>query len=118
MPILNLKRILRLCKTLWYQFPRLHFNIASKENLLKHKLKAKKLGHLDEKMAKNSYLCAIQSKNTSRSQKVIHKTQRMINSVLTNSTSGKKNLKKTNTSLRVVKNLKKTNTSLRVVKKP
>ena len=75
-PIFNLKRIFRLCKTLCHQFPRLTFQNSIKTNLFLHetKLKAKKLGHLDEKTAKNGYLyiCAIQSKTTFQSQKVIH----------------------------------------------
>ena len=58
MPIFNLKRIFRLCKTLCHQFPRLTFPNSIKTNLFLHetKLKAKKLGHLDEKTAKNGYL--------------------------------------------------------------
>ena len=58
MPIFNLKRSFRLCKTLWHQFPRLTFQYSIEKNLFLQdtKLKAKKLGHLDEKTAKNGYL--------------------------------------------------------------
>ena len=58
MSTLNLKRIFWLCKTLWYQFPRgLHFNIATnKIYFYKNQITSKKLGHLDEKTAKNGYL--------------------------------------------------------------
>ena len=58
MPILNLKRISRLSKTLWYQIPRLTFQYSIEKNTLLHKIKlqAKKLGHLKEKTAENGYL--------------------------------------------------------------
>ena len=58
MPILNLKHIFRLPKTLWYQIPRLTFQYSIEKKLFQHKTKwqAKKLGHLYEKTAKNGYL--------------------------------------------------------------
>ena len=58
MPISHLKRNFRLCKILCYQFPGLTFkhSIDKKLFLQKTKLQAKKLGHLDEKTAKNGYL--------------------------------------------------------------
>ena len=53
MPILNLKRVFRLCKTLFYYLPRFTFqySIELKSILQKTKLQAKKIGHLDEKTA-------------------------------------------------------------------
>ena len=58
MPISHLKRNFRLCKILCYQIPGFTFqhNINEKLFLQKTKLQAKKLGHLDEKTAKNRYL--------------------------------------------------------------
>ena len=87
----------------------------------KNKLQAKKLGQLEEKTAKNHYLYVpFCWKNTFQIRKGIHLTQCMIkklsslrknyftqqfyslsllgqNAISTNSTPGRKNLKKTNT---------------------
>ena len=54
MPIFNLKRIFRLCKTLWHQFPRLTFQYSIELTLFLQdtKIKAKK----KKKSAKNGYL--------------------------------------------------------------
>ena len=52
-PILSLKRILKLCKTLLYQFARFTFQYSIKIIFTKTRLQAEKLGHLDQKAAKN-----------------------------------------------------------------
>ena len=38
-PILKLKRIFRLCKTLWYQFPRFTFQYSIESKLFQQKTK-------------------------------------------------------------------------------
>ena len=70
MSVFKLKRIFRLCKTLWHQFPRLKLQYIEWNLFLQEtKLKAKKLGHLDGKTAKNGYL------NVPFSQKLLFKVK-------------------------------------------
>ena len=129
MPIFNLKHIFRLCKTLWYQFPRLtiQYSIEKKLFLQETKLKAKKLGHLDEKTAKNGHLYVqfsqkllfkskSHSLNAAHDQKILSLSENLFTKTafltfafrskcrVNKSTSCKKNREKTNTPLRVVKN--------------
>ena len=131
MPILNLERVSRHYKTLWYYFPRFTFqySIEKKSFLLKTKLQAKKMGHLNEKRLKTviymrhsikNYFSKSKSHslNAAHDQKTSLAQKKFVHTAIFLTFAFRSNKASERIVLPVKKNLKKTNTPLRVVKKP